>query len=99
MLTLPEKGKQKALKVMLSYCLFGKSDLEISDNQLKEVLQLQDVLIQANMDFWRKLKALILQAKEQDEKPNDYIFTELNKLAEFGIEHIKSYLPYTSQFL
>jgi tetratricopeptide (TPR) repeat protein len=99
MLTLPEKGKQKALKVMLSYCLFGKSDLKISDFQLKEVLQLQDVLIQANMDFWRKLKALIQQAKEQDEKPNDYIFTELDTLAEFGIEHIKSYLPYTSHYL
>ena len=99
MLTLPEKGKQKALKVMLIYCLFGKSDLKISGFQLKEVLQLQGVLIQANMDFWRKLKELIQQAKEQDEKPNDNIFTELDKLAEFGIEHIKSYLPYTSQFL
>jgi tetratricopeptide (TPR) repeat protein len=98
MLTLPEKGKQKALKVMLSYCLFGKSDMKISDFQLKEVLQLQDVLIQANMDFWRKLKESIRQAKEQDEKPNDSIFTELDKLAEFGIEHIKSYLPYTSQY-
>ncbi len=96
MLTLPEKGKQKALKVMLSYCLFGKSDLKISDFQLKEVLQLQDVLIQANMDFWRKLKELIRQATEQDENPNDYIFTELDKLAEFGIEHIESYLPYTN---
>ena len=98
MLTLPEKGKQKALKVMLSYCLFGRSDLKISDVQLKEVLQLQDILIEANMDFWRKLKTLIQQAKEQDEKSNDYIFTELDSLAEFGLEHIKSYLPYTSQY-
>jgi len=98
MLTLPEKGKQKIFKVMLSYCLFGKSDLNISNIQLNEVLQLEDILIQANMDFWRNLKTLIKQAKAQDDNPNDFIFIELDRLAEFGIEHIKSYLPYTKQF-
>ena len=84
--------------------------LAVSVNKAEAALPLFKTALEANPkieQFWLSYidalikekqfdnaRQILEQAKKQDDNPSDYIFNELDRLTEFGIKHVKSYLPH-----